>query len=165
MIVIMSMVVMMVRAMSRGMRMLTTISTSRLKAARFIFARGNLCRIWFPLWLGPGPLLEKPALLFISLTIFHHCPPTHFWSNLLRIYFQWAGNVGWGDVEPQSSFEALFHNACFQLYLKSWPGVNSKASSSSQSQKERFVFIQKGHFLGLFLEEINFPGHWVDICL
>ena len=45
MIVIMSMVVMMVRAMSRGMRMLTTISTSRLKAARFIFARGNLCRI------------------------------------------------------------------------------------------------------------------------
>ena len=123
MIVIMSMVVMMVRAMSRGMRMLTTISTSRLKAARFIFARGNLCRIWFPLWLGPGPLLEKPALLFISLTISHHCPPTHFWSKFIANLL----SVGWKcRVGRRGATELIWSviPQCFQLYLKSWPGVN-----------------------------------------
>ena len=124
MMVIMSMVVMMVRAMSRGMRMLTTISTSRLKAARFIFARGNLCRIWFPLWLGLGRLLEKPALLFISLTISHHCPPKHFWpefiANILSVGWKF-----WVRSQGATEFICSIIPKSFLLYPKSWPVVNS----------------------------------------
>ena len=52
-----------------GRHILHNISSS----SRFIFA--GLCRIWFPLRPGPGPLLEKPALLFILLTISQDCPP------------------------------------------------------------------------------------------
>ena len=45
------------------------------------------------------------------------------------------------------------------------PGVNSLASRSSQSEVMPIFVRQKTLFLGVFLDEISFPGQTVDFRL
>ena len=78
-------------------------------SSRFIFA--GLCRIWFPLRLGP--LVEKPASLFISLAISQDCPPNkklinfnlffkfmfYFWSTSPFSFFGQVPPVAVGHLQ------------------------------------------------------------------
>ena len=117
MIVIMSMVVMMVRAMSRGMRMLTTLALAGSRLPDLYLPVATCAEYDFPCDLAQALSWKNPHCFLFLLQFLTTVHQHIFGLNLLRIYFQWAGNVGWGDVEPQSSFEALFHNV-FSCTLK-----------------------------------------------
>ena len=57
----------------------------------------------------------------------------------------------------------------FFVKNKSWPGVDSLASFSIQSQETEYIIhimpLHKSQLQGMLLDKIIFPGQTVDFCL
>ena len=103
----------------------------------------------FELYLEPIVLAPPFSQSFVSAR--------QFFFGLLQIQF-WCHR-------PSQKLVWIVIPKSFQGYPKSSPGINSLASRSSQSEVMPISCRQKTLFLGVFLDEISFPGQTVDFRL